>query len=107
MKKELWDGWKIVDKIGEGQTSEVYKAVKVENGMSLYCAIKKVSLPKSKEEIDYLLKNGVIKSFDKVMDYYSNVVEDLKKEISIMKKFDKNCYIIDGYDYYQDNMFNL
>lgn len=103
MKKELWDGWKIVDKIGEGQTSEVYKAVKVENGMSLYCAIKKVSLPKSKEEIDYLLKNGVIKSFDKVMDYYSNVVEDLKKEISIMKKFDKNCYIIDCYDYYQDN----
>ena len=43
MKKELWDGWKIVDKIGEGQNSEVYKDVKVENGMSLYCAIKMVS----------------------------------------------------------------
>lgn len=103
MRKKLWDGWEIVEKIGEGQSSEVYKATKVDKGMNLYCAIKHVSLPKSDAEIEQLLKNGTIKSKDEVMKYYSNLVEDLKKEILIMKKFEGNCYIIDCYDYFQDN----
>lgn len=103
MRKKLWDGWEIVEKIGEGQSSEVYKATKVDKGMNLYCAIKHVSLPKSDSEINQLLKNGIIKSKDEVREYYSSIVEDLKKEILIMKKFEGNCYIIDCYDYFQDD----
>lgn len=103
MRKKLWDGWEIVEKIGEGQSSEVYKATKIDKGMTLFCAVKHVSLPKSNEEIDRILKNGTIKNKEEVMKYYSDIVENLKKEILIMKKFEGNCYIIDCYDYFQEN----
>lgn len=102
MRTKLWNGWEIVDKIGEGRSGDVYRAVKKSDGMNLYCAIKYVSLPKNISELDELVKRGIIKDKSEAINYYSKVIEDLKKEIAIMQKFNGNCYIIDCLDYFQE-----
>lgn len=102
MRTKLWNGWEIVDKIGEGRSGDVYRAVKKSDGMNLYCAIKYVSLPRNISELDELVKRGIIKDKSEAINYYSKVIEDLKKEIAIMQKFNGNCYIIDCLDYFQE-----
>lgn len=102
MRKKLWDGWEVSDKIGEGRTGDVYKAVKNVNGMFLYCAVKYISLPRSIQEVEQLVKDGIIKDKSEAVNYYSKVLDGIKKEISIMQKFNGNSYIMDCYDYYQE-----
>ena len=56
MDKELpispWPEWKIVSKIGEGSFGRVYKAQSTEKGRSFYSAIKIITIPASKGELD-------------------------------------------------------
>ena len=56
MDKELpispWPEWKIVSKIGEGSFGRVYKAQRTEKGRSFYSAIKIITIPASKGELD-------------------------------------------------------
>ena len=56
MDKELpispWPEWKIISKIGEGSFGRVYKAQRTEKGRSFYSAIKIITIPASKGELD-------------------------------------------------------
>ena len=106
MRTKLWNGWEIVDKIGEGRTGDVYRAVKKLDGMNLYCAIKYISLPRNISELDELVKCGVINDKSEAINYYSKIIEDIKKEISIMQKFNNSSYIINCFDYYQETKVN-
>ena len=49
MDKELpasvWPEWKIIEKIGEGSFSRVYKAERTEQGRPFYSAIKIITIP--------------------------------------------------------------
>jgi len=94
-----WNGWKIDKKIGEGRFGEVYKAVKTIDNMNLSCAIKHASLPKNDDEVITLIKRGFINNRDDANKYFFNLVENMKKEISIMQKFNGVPYIIDCFDY--------
>lgn len=106
MRKSLWDGWEIKDKIGEGRFAEVYKAVKKVDGVNINSAIKYVSLPKNQEELNELVKNGIIKNVQQANDYYLKIIDDLKKEINLMKKFKGNNNIIDFFDYIHENKYD-
>ena len=39
MKRRLWNNWEVIDKLGEGSYSEVYKAVKKVDGIPLYLSL--------------------------------------------------------------------
>lgn len=91
--------WKIIEKIGESSFADVYKAEKNDGSV---CAIKHFSLPKNEKEIDNLLKNGVIRKREDVNIYYSNIINNIKKEIDILKKFDNSLNILDYYDSYEE-----
>lgn len=106
MRKNLWDGWTLSDKIGEGEFGEVYKALKVVDGVTLSCAVKYVSLPKNQQELDKLVKRGVVNSVSEANSYYLRVIDDLKKEIAIMQKFNGSPYIIDCFEYIQENKYD-
>ena len=106
MRKNLWNGWNISEKIGEGRFGEVYKALKVVDGVTLSCAIKYVSLPKNQEELNDLVKKGIIKNVEDANKYYLKIVDDLKKEIAIMQKFNGSPYVVDCFDYIQENKFD-
>lgn len=106
VRKKLWDGWIITDKIGEGRYGEVYKAVKKVDGVTLNCAIKYVSLPKSQEELNELVRKGAIKNVEEANNYYLRIIDNLKQEIAIMQRFNGNPYVIDCFDYIQESKYD-
>ena len=71
MDKELpispWPEWKIVSKIGEGSFGRVYKAQRTEKGRSFYSAIKIITIPASKGELDSVRSNPVMKNLSAVI----------------------------------------
>ena len=48
----VWPEWELIEKIGEGSFGKVYKAKRTERGRSFYSAIKIISIPASKGELD-------------------------------------------------------
>ena len=89
MDKELpispWPEWKIVSKIGEGSFGRVYKAQRTEKGRSFYSAIKIITIPASKGELDSVRsESGDEKS---VRGYFENLVEECIQEVSTMEYF--------------------
>jgi len=106
MRKKLWDGWVLTEKIGEGNFGEVYRAIKEVDGVNLTCAVKYVSLPKNQEQLNQLVKNGIVKNVQEANNYYLNIINDLKKEINIMQRFKSNPNIINFYDYIQESKYD-
>ena len=92
MDKELpispWPEWKIISKIGEGSFGRVYKAQRTEKGRSFYSAIKIITIPASKGELDSVRsESGDEKS---VRDYFENLVEECIQEVSIIQQIAAN-----------------
>lgn len=101
MDKELpispWPEWKIISKIGEGSFGRVYKAQRTEKGRSFYSAIKIITIPASKGELDSVRsESGDEKS---VRDYFENLVEECIQEVSTMEYFRGNSHIVSVEDY--------
>lgn len=101
MDKELpispWPEWKIVSKIGEGSFGRVYKAQRTEKGRSFYSAIKIITIPASKGELDSVRsESGDEKS---VRGYFENLVEECIQEVSTMEYFRGNSHIVSVEDY--------
>ncbi len=87
MKKNLLNNWEVVEKIGQGNNAEVYKAYKKVDGIPLYCAVKHISLKKSDKETE-------------------TIVNNLKKEVTFMQKFNGNKYIINYLNSYKETSLN-
>jgi len=102
MRKELWDNWHIIEKIGEGPNGEVYKASKMLNNQTFFCAIKYLSLPKKDEDVDTLLKKGIIKNKNEINNYYLKILQVLKNNILSLKNIPGNNYVLKYYDFYQE-----
>ena len=101
MDKELpispWPEWKIISKIGDGSFGRVYKAQRTEKGRSFYSAIKIITIPASKGELDSVRsESGDEKS---VRDYFENLVEECIQEVSTMEYFRGNSHIVSVEDY--------
>lgn len=101
MDKELpispWPEWKIISKIGEGSFGRVYKAQRTEKGRSFYSAIKIITIPASKGELDSVRsESGDEKS---VRGYFENLVEECIQEVSTMEYFRGNSHIVSIEDY--------
>ena len=101
MDKELpispWPEWKLISKIGEGSFGRVYKAQRTEKGRSFYSAIKIITIPASKGELDSVRsESGDEKS---VRGYFENLVEECIQEVSTMEYFRGNSHIVSVEDY--------
>ncbi len=101
MDKELpispWPEWKIISKIGEGSFGRVYKAQRTEKGRSFYSAIKIITIPASKGELDSVRsESGDERS---VRGYFENLVEECIQEVSTTEYFRGNSHIVSVEDY--------
>ena len=78
----VWPEWKIVEKIGEGSFGKVYKAQRTEKGRSFYSAIKVITIPGSKSELNSV--RAETNDDNATRDYFENLVEECIQEVSTM-----------------------
>lgn len=93
----VWPEWKIVEKIGEGSFGKVYKAQRTEKGRSFYSAIKVITIPGSKSELNSV--RAETNDDNATRDYFENLVEECIQEVSTMGYFRGNSHIVSVEDY--------
>lgn len=93
----VWPEWKIIEKIGEGSFGKVYKAQRTEKGHSFYSAIKIISIPASKSELNSV--RSETEDEKSTREYFENVVEECIQEVSTMEYFRGNSHIVSVEDF--------
>lgn len=101
MERELpvsvWPEWKITEKIGEGSFGKVYKAQRTEKGYSFYSAIKIITIPSSKSELNSV--RSETENENSAREYFENIVEECIQEVSTMEYFRGNSHIVSVEDF--------
>ena len=93
----VWPEWELIEKIGEGSFGKVYKAKRTERGRSFYSAIKIISIPASKGELDSV--RSEMNNEQSTMEYFRNLVEDCIQEIYTMEHFCGNSHVVSFEDF--------
>ena len=93
----VWPEWKLVEKIGEGSFGKVYKAKRTERGRSFYSAIKIISIPGNKGELDSV--RSEMNDEQSTREYFRNLVEDCIQEIYTMEHFCGNSHVVSFEDF--------
>lgn len=93
----VWPEWELIEKIGEGSFGKVYKAKRTERGRSFYSAIKIISIPASKGEVDSV--RSEMNNEQSTREYFRNLVEDCIQEIYTMEHFCGNSHVVSFEDF--------
>lgn len=93
----VWPEWELIVKIGEGSFGKVYKAKRTERGRSFYSAIKIISIPASKGELDSV--RSEMNNEQSTREYFRNLVEDCIQEIYTMEHFCGNSHVVSFEDF--------
>ena len=93
----VWQEWELIEKIGEGSFGKVYKAKRTERGRSFYSAIKIISIPASKGELDSV--RAEMNNEQSTREYFRNLVEDCIQEIYTMEHFCGNSHVVSFEDF--------
>ena len=93
----VWPEWELIEKIGEGSFGKVYKAKRTERGRSFYSAIKIISIPASKGELDSVRTE--MNNEQSTREYFRNLVEDCIQEIYTMEHFCGNSHVVSFEDF--------
>ena len=93
----VWPEWELIEKIGEGSFGKVYKAKRTERGRSFYSAIKLISIPASKGELDSV--RSEMNNEQSTRGYFRNLVEDCIQEIYTMEHFCGNSHVVSFEDF--------
>ena len=88
----VWPEWQLVEKIGEGSFGKVYKAQRTERGRTFYSAIKIISIPGNKGELDSV--RSEMNDEQSTREYFRNLVEDCVQEIYTMDESVRRGYSI-------------
>ena len=93
----VWPEWELIEKIGEGSFGKGYKAKRTERGRSFYSAIKIISIPASKGELDSV--RSEMNNEQSTREYFRNLVEDCIQEIYTMEHFCGNSHVVSFEDF--------
>lgn len=96
----LWGTWEIDALIGQGSYGKVYRAKRVEYDKIYYSAVKHISIPSSKNEVDSLFADGVVSDAQSLQAYYGNLLQRLLREIDINVSLKGHTNIVS----YEDHM---
>ena len=94
---KAWPEWKLEKVIGRGSYGIVYKAIRTDNNVESYAAVKVISIPSDASEIDSLRSEGI--DLDGTRSYFSEIVNDFVSEIQLMQYFKGIQNIVSIEDY--------
>ena len=90
----LWGSWYVDDSpLGEGSFGRVYKVHKEEFGRKYYAAVKIISLPQSKEDLNRA-RSEFNDDEPSVRSYFKGMVDDIVQEIDLMSIFRGNSNVV-------------
>jgi len=96
--EQIWSDWHAEEKpLGKGSYGTVYKAVRQDNNLTSYSAVKVISIPQDPSEIDTLRSEGLDMNQSKT--YLKGVVDDFVREIQLMQSFKGTQNIVSVEDY--------
>lgn len=81
----IWPGWTLVRKLGQGSYGGVFEIQRtLPGGRVEHSALKKISIPRSQDEVDSLLAQSV--SEKSISEYYQEELQKLVKEYTMMNR---------------------
>jgi len=86
--KKMWPDWEVVDNLGSGTFGTVYEIHRKIFSHTDKAALKVLSIPKSKSDIQELLYNGYDQK--SITERFKNHLEDIVKEYALMSEL-KGC----------------
>lgn len=93
----LWGKWFIVERLGGGSYGDVYKIKREEYGEVYYSAMKIISIPKDREELNQAsLSCGTVEN---TRTYFDHVRQSIVKEIRMMERFKGKTNIVSYEDH--------
>lgn len=93
----VWPEWRCVEVIGKGSYGTVYKAVRNDHNVESYSAVKVITVPSDKSEMDSLRSEGF--TADSARTYLRGIVNDFVGEISLMESLKGMTNIVGVEDY--------
>lgn len=94
---QLFEGWHVVRLLGEGGFGSVYEIEREEFGVKMRSALKVISIPKNKGDVNEVMSEGMDEK--SASNYFREYVEELSSECSIMLKLKGNSNIVSFEDY--------
>lgn len=88
----LWPGWETVGIIGRGSFGTVYQIQRNIFGSVENAALKTISIPRSRNDIDELYSDGY--STESITKLYENHMQNIVSEYSLMRKLSGSANIV-------------
>ena len=92
LNKAVWPGWETVREIGKGSFGAVYEIQKDVLGMTDKAALKVITIPKDKSDIEELYSDGYDEK--SITERYKNFLEDIVREYKMMAELKGNHNIV-------------
>lgn len=89
-----WGAWKIERLIGEGSFAKVYLVSRKEYDKVYYAAVKYISIPKNKNEVEDAYTEGFAVDEGSVGSYYDEIMRDILNEINTNYELKGNTNIV-------------
>lgn len=96
-KRELWPEWTIISDLGSGAAGKVFKIRRQDIGGTYYAALKVITMPQTRQQIDQLRSQNMTDS--QISEYFQQMVSDISREISVMERLKGNSNIVSYEDH--------
>ena len=95
--KIVWPEWEIEKQLGKGAFGSVYQVVRREHGIESRAAVKVISIPSDKSEVNSLRSEGF--DVESTKSYFRKIVDEFVMEIQLMENLKGLQNIVSVEDY--------
>ena len=96
-KQELWPEWEIECDIGTGASGTVYKIRRQDIGGIYYAALKVISFPQNKQDLDLMHRKSMTDY--QISEYYHHMAMEVAREFAMMERLKGNSNIVSYEDH--------
>lgn len=89
-----WPGWEMVRQIGAGSFGTVYEIETKEDGIIRKAALKVISIPPSRADIQVLYDSGIATSQEEATTYINDQIKSVSQEFKVMAALKGNPNIV-------------